>query len=95
MRSAGRDARATLRDGRPSDLRNGLEIAKPQNAFLTEREKSALKTKFPETLDPGCLCNGVKAPDHEQKLHLDGIEKPGIQKTLDCHGDLGNLRCRA
>src|SRR5215472_10973383 len=26
----------------------------------------------------------MKAPDHERKLHMDGTEKPGIQKTLDC-----------
>jgi len=33
----------------------------------------------------------MKAPDHERKLHLDGTEKPGIQKTLDCYSDLRNL----
>ena len=33
----------------------------------------------------------MNTPDHEQKLHLDGPEKPGIQKTLDGHGDLRNL----
>jgi hypothetical protein len=36
----------------------------------------------------------MKTPDHEQKLHLDGTAKPGIQKTLDCHRDLRNLRGR-
>ena len=36
----------------------------------------------------------MKAPDHERKLHLDGTEKPGIQKTVDCYGNLRNLRSR-
>src|SRR6516164_5037254 len=52
------------------------------------------RNKFPETRRPGCLCNEMKAPDHERKLHVDGTEKPGIQKTLDCHGNLWNLRSR-
>jgi len=36
----------------------------------------------------------MKAPDHEQKLHLDSTKKPGIQKAVDCHGDLRHLRGR-
>src|SRR6516162_1171300 len=36
----------------------------------------------------------MKAPDHEQKLHLGGTAKPGIQKTLDWYSDFRNLRCR-
>ena len=36
----------------------------------------------------------MKAPDHERKLHLDGTEKPSIQKTLDCYSDFRNLRGR-
>ena len=36
----------------------------------------------------------MKAPDYERKLHLDGTEKPGIQKTLDGDGNLWNLRSR-
>src|SRR5215472_4938932 len=55
---------------------------------------SGLGTKFPETRGPACLCNGMKAPDHERMLQLDGTEKPGIQKTLDCYGNLWNLRSR-
>ena len=54
--------------------------------------KSRSRTKFPETLEPGRLCKGMKALDHERKLHVDGTQKPGIQKTLDRHGDLRNLR---
>jgi len=50
------------------------------------------RNKIPETLEPDCLCNGTNTPDHEQKLHLDGTEKPGFQKILACHGDLRNLR---
>jgi hypothetical protein len=34
----------------------------------------------------------MKTSDHEQKLHLDGTEKPGFQKILACHGDFRNLR---
>jgi hypothetical protein len=30
----------------------------------------------------------------DQVLHLEGPTKPGFQKTLDCHGDLRNLRGR-
>ena len=33
----------------------------------------------------------MKRPEYEGKLHLDSTEKPGFQKTLDCHGDLRNL----
>jgi hypothetical protein len=40
------------------------------------------RNKIPETLKPACLCNGMKTPEHEQKLHLDGTAKPGVQKTL-------------
>ena len=29
--------------------------------------------------------------DHDYELHLGGTAKPGIQKTLDCRGDLRNL----
>jgi MFS family permease len=36
----------------------------------------------------------MKAPHRERKLHLDGTEKPGIQKTLDRYGNLWNLRSR-
>src|SRR5215472_13865211 len=41
---------------------------------------SGLGTKFPETRRPGCLCNEMKAPGHERKLHLDGTEKPVFRK---------------
>jgi Transmembrane secretion effector len=50
--------------------------------------------KIPETWGSGCLCNGMKTPDHEQKLHLDGTAKPGIQKPLDCYGGLRHLCSR-
>ena len=53
--------------------------------------ENIFRNKIPETWRPDCLCNGMKTPDHEQKLHLDGIERPKIWKTLDCHGDLWNL----
>ena len=55
----------------------------------------ANRNKIPETPGPGCLCNGMKTPDHEPKLYLDGSAKLGIQKTLDCHGDLRHLRGRS
>jgi hypothetical protein len=29
--------------------------------------------------------------DYDYELHLGGTAKPGIQKTLDCRGDLRNL----
>jgi hypothetical protein len=29
--------------------------------------------------------------DYDKELHLGGTAKPGIQKTLDCRGDLRNL----
>jgi hypothetical protein len=45
------------------------------------------RNKIPETRRPDCLCNGMKTPDHEQKLHLAGTAKPGVQKTLDCHSE--------
>ena len=41
------------------------------------------RNKIPETLKPGCLCNGMKTPDHDYELHLGGTAKSGIQKTLD------------
>src|ERR1700758_2209752 len=56
--------------------------------------QSMFRNKISETRRPACLCNGMKTPDHEQKLHLDRTAKPGIQKTLDCHRDLRNLRGR-
>jgi len=37
----------------------------------------------------------MKTPDHDYELHLDGTAKPGIQKTLDCRGNLRNLCGRA
>ena len=48
------------------------------------------RNKIPETLKPGCLCNGMKTliSDHDYELNLGGTAKPGIQKTLDCRGDL-------
>ena len=49
------------------------------------------RNKIPETLKPGCLCNGMKTPDHDYELHLGSMAKPGIQKTLDCRSDLRNL----
>ena len=52
------------------------------------------RNKIPETLEPRCLCNGLKTLNHEQKLQLDPTEEPGFQKTLDCHADLRNLRGR-
>jgi hypothetical protein len=55
--------------------------------------KSIFRNKIPETPQPHRLCNGMKGliPDHEYKLHLGGIAKPGIQKTLDCRSDVRNL----
>jgi MFS family permease len=38
------------------------------------------RNKIPETLKPGCLCNGMKTPDHDYELHSGGTAKPGIQK---------------
>jgi hypothetical protein len=29
--------------------------------------------------------------DYDEELHLGGTAKPGMQKTLDCRGDLRNL----
>src|SRR6478736_3006060 len=60
----------------------------------TVADEITFRNKIPETLKPGRLCNGLKAPDHEQKLHLDGTPKPDFQKTLDGHRDLRNLRGR-
>src|SRR6266481_9408791 len=57
--------------------------------------KSMFRNKIPETLRPGCLCNGMKTPDHDYQLHLGGTAKPCIQKTLDCRSDLRNLCGRA
>jgi hypothetical protein len=51
--------------------------------------KSMFRNKIPETLKPGCLCNGMKTPDDDCELHLDGTAKPGIQETLDCRGISG------
>jgi hypothetical protein len=59
--------------------------------FRILADQITFRNKIPETLEPGCLCNGMNTPDHEQKLQLDCTEKPGIQKTLDCHRDLRNL----
>jgi len=53
--------------------------------------KSMIRNKIPETLKPGCICNEMKTADHEYELDLDGTAKPGIQKTLDCRGNLRNL----
>src|SRR5260370_5696424 len=39
--------------------------------------KSMFRNKIPETLKPGCLCNGMKTPDHDYELHLGGTTKPG------------------
>jgi len=50
--------------------------------------------KIPETLKPCCLCNGMKTPDRDYELHLGGTAKPGIQKVLDCRGNLRYLRGR-
>jgi hypothetical protein len=60
--------------------------------FINLAGRSMFRNKIPETLEPDCLCNGMKTPDHEQKFQLDGTEEPGFQKTLDCHGDLRNVR---
>jgi hypothetical protein len=49
--------------------------------------QSMFRNKIPETLEPGCLCNEMKAPDHEQKLQLDCTEEPDFQETLDCDAD--------
>src|ERR1700757_2302406 len=59
--------------------------------FTKLAAESVFRNKIPETRKSGCLCNGMKAPDHEQKLHLDGTAKPNVQKTLDRHGDLRHL----
>ena len=55
------------------------------------------RNKIPETPQPHRLCNGMKTliSNHDYELHLGGTAKPGIQKTLDCHGNLRNLRGRA
>jgi hypothetical protein len=55
--------------------------------------ESVFRNKFPETLEPHRLCNGMKSniSDHDYELHLGGTAKPGIQKTLDCRGDLRDL----
>ena len=53
--------------------------------------KNVFRNKIPETLKPGCLCNGMKTPDHDYKLHLGSTAKPGIQKTLDYRSNLRNL----
>jgi MFS family permease len=69
------------------------------------RDPRALgKSEKPRNLgDLGCGLNGAGLPAdaqlrdllyHEQKLHLDGTAKPGIQKTLDCDRDLRNLCSR-
>src|SRR6516164_1591326 len=41
---------------------------------------------------PPANLSATARPDHERKLQLDGTEKSGIQKTLDCDGNLWNLR---
>src|SRR4029077_17972134 len=40
--------------------------------------KSMFRNKIPETLKPGCLCNGMKTliSDHDYELHLGGTAKP-------------------
>src|SRR5271165_936234 len=55
--------------------------------------ESRFRNKIPETLKPGCLCNRMKTliSDHDYELYLGGTAKPGIQKTLDCRGDLRYL----
>src|SRR5271169_302149 len=53
--------------------------------------QSMFRNTISETLEPDCLCNEMKIPDHEQKLQLDSTEKPGFQETVDCHRDLRNL----
>ena len=42
--------------------------------------KNMFWNKIPETLEPHCLCNGMKTliSDHDHELHLGGIAKPGI-----------------
>ena len=61
--------------------------------LTTIARKSTFRNKIPETPQPRRLCNDMKGliPDHEYKLHLGGIAKPGIQKTLDCRSDVRNL----
>jgi hypothetical protein len=51
--------------------------------------KSMFRNKIPETLKPGCLCNGMKTPDHDYELHLGSTAKPGIQKLQHSARHLG------
>src|ERR1700680_729979 len=41
--------------------------------------KNVFRNKIPETLNPGCLYNGMKTliSDHDYELHLGGTAKPG------------------
>jgi hypothetical protein len=38
------------------------------------------RNKINETLKPGCLCNGMKTPDHDYEFHLGGTAKPAFRK---------------
>src|SRR5271166_5006478 len=47
--------------------------------FLYTTRQITLRNKIPETLELGCLCNGMKTliSDHDYELHLGGTAKPG------------------
>src|ERR1700736_4592249 len=65
----------------------------PVPGIWTFRRRTPVPHKISETLRLGCLCKEMKAPQHEQKLHMDSTQQPGFQKALDRDGDLRNLRC--
>ena len=41
--------------------------------------KNVFRNKIPEARKPGCLCNGIKTPDHDYQLHLGGTAKPSAK----------------
>ena len=38
------------------------------------------RNKIPETLEPGCLCNGLKTPDHEQSSTWAALRNPAFRR---------------
>jgi hypothetical protein len=59
--------------------------------------ENMFRNKIPETLTPGCLCNGMKTliSDHDYELHLGGIANPAATGPRERSVDGGGGRlCR-